>query len=153
TPADRPVGAERRASEGGGPLIEQAAAEAVAGAAASESVAAPGQVVGEHTVVDEEAGGDAVEEAAPPGDLAEAADGLVVGELDVGEGQVVGAVVDAPTLRGQPVGDGQAGDLDRSPAAGEVEDAAGAIAADGQLAGTRPEDAQVLADRQFAARQ
>src|SRR5262249_53114105 len=77
TTPDRLVGAERRVIEGGDPLVEQAASEAVASVAAAEAVATLRHVVREHAIADAEAGGAAVEAAAALGVRAGAADGLI----------------------------------------------------------------------------
>ena len=63
--ADRLVAAQRTITEDGNSLIEEGASIGRAGVAATEPVAALRHVVGEHTVEDAEAGGAAVENAAP----------------------------------------------------------------------------------------
>src|SRR5262249_3611760 len=82
-----------------------------------------------------------------------AADSLVVGQIDIGYRQVVGKVLDAAALHSQAIGNFQPSNGHVGPAASEIKNPAGVIAADGQLVGARAEDAQALVDEQLAARQ
>jgi hypothetical protein len=54
--------------------------------------------------------------------------------------------------RGPAMGDRQAGEVYGDPTAADVENPTGVIAADGQAAGARADDAQAVGDVQFAAR-
>src|SRR5262249_3483142 len=93
--------------------------------------------------------GPLVEQAAAVAGAEIVADSIVGREGTLAQAQGgAGLVVDAGPLIGTAMNDGQAGDGHGRPA-GDVEDAAGAGAADGALVGPRPSDLQVLADRQL----
>src|SRR5262249_17331151 len=78
-------------------------------------------------------------------DAAAAQGGAVAGQGGVVQGQRAFALDAAAEVAHLAVGDGQAGD-GHAGAAQSVEDALGVVAADGDAAGARPQDAQVLAD-------
>ena len=86
------------------------------------------------------------------GARAREADDLVVGQDGMGEGQGAGVQDAAALPNGPPVGDGQVVDAHRH-AAADPEDPAGVVAADGQPAGARAVDPQVVRDAQLPARQ
>ncbi len=126
--------------DGGSTLVEQTATKDV------DHVGGGGcGVVVQGTVEEGQAGPGLVEDAAP----SEAAIGLIVGHRTVGENQTAG-VIDAATCQGLPVGDGQAANGHARQAA-DVEDPAGGMAADGQLAGAGAFDVEVLGDFQCTA--
>src|SRR5438552_1517157 len=79
-------------------------------------------------------------------------DYFVVGQDVVGEAQDTAVVHDAATAktRNQAVADGQAGD-GHGRSAADVKDAAGVVAADGQLFGAGTIDGQVVRDVQLTA--
>src|SRR5262249_32372046 len=114
-------------------------------------------------VADEGAAGDGEGAAVEVGDRAAlglaaeaAANGHVVGQHVVGEGEPAADVEDAaaagPAAPGPAGGDGQPGDGDGEPFA-DVEDPAGIAAADGQQARARPLDVQAPHDVERAAGQ
>ena len=137
-----------------GPDRHDGSAQPGAAGAARVAVRAEGLVVDEGGVADAE--GSRVEDAAAErvdvGAHARKADDHVVGHDGVGEGQGAGVQDAAPPQEAVPVGDGQIVDAHRR-AAADVKDPAGVAAADGQPAGTRAVDPQVVRDAQLTARQ
>src|SRR5262249_22285257 len=112
-------------------------------------------VVNERAVADgEERGGNIADGAGlnrGPGH----AEGLIVGQHVVGEGQGAAGVQDAAASRAadnSTVGDRQPGDGDRHPAA-DTEDPALEVAADGQAVGAGAVDRQAVGDAQLTAGQ
>src|SRR5262249_4602797 len=143
--ADRPVGGERPVADGRGGVgfIEPPAGAAAAGLARA-AVAGDRLVVGERTVADDQDSAGGVKDAAAAGEAARAAEGLVVRQGAVGDGQGAGGVDPAPIL-GLTLADRQAVG-ERGDAAADLEDPAGALAADGQLLGARAGDHQTVGD-------
>src|SRR5262249_42469831 len=143
--ADRRVGGERTVADGQrGVAVIDAAARAAAAGLARAAVAGDRLVVGERTVADDQDSAGGVKDAAAAGEAARAAEGLVVRQGAVGDGQGAGGVDPAPIL-GLTLADRQAVG-ERGDAAADLEDPAGALAADGQLLGARAGDHQTVGD-------
>src|SRR5262249_61301348 len=95
---------------------------------------------------------DAAAEGVHGGAEAREADHHVVRHDSIGEGQGASVPDAAAPQKGVPAGDGQAVDTHRH-AAVDLKDPAGVVAADGQPAGARPVDGQIVCDAQLTAGQ
>src|SRR5262245_17162691 len=137
--ADRLIAGERTVADGErGVEVVDAAARALAAGDARTAVAADRLIAGERTVADGEQSAGRVEDAAAPSVAALAAEGLVGRQGTVGDGQGAGVVDPAPVF-GLAAGDGQAGE-EGGDAPADLEDSAGAIAADGHQLGAGAAD-------------
>src|SRR5262249_53614288 len=110
-----------------------------------------GLVVGEVDMRQAQAAAGIVD-APTPGFCPGNTEGLVLGHYDMGQAQVAAGVPNAATPVGPPVGDRQAVD-GHGHGTVDSEDAAAVVAADGQPAGARAVDDQVVRDAQLAAGQ
>src|SRR5262249_7454345 len=119
------------------------------GSGRTQPEAAHDHVGAERTVIDGQ-GAALVEDAAALGDAAWSAEGLILGHDHMAEAQVTAGVPDAGAVVGPAVRDRQVVDLDGD-AAGDPEDPAGVIAADGQPIGPQAVDVQALVNHQFPA--
>jgi hypothetical protein len=114
------------------------------------AISADRPVVGESRGDDRERSAPLVIDATAEPVAARGADGLVVGQNTVGDGQRSAGIVDTGPVSGPAVRYGQVGDVNERGAAADLEDAVGVIAADGQLIGIQPLDIQALGDHQLA---
>src|SRR5579864_2930407 len=128
------VAAEHGVAHSRRPGVEKSAAEGHPGIAVGAGRGAPlRDIASKNAIADREKSGAAVEDSAALTGAAWETERFVVGKDIFGEGQIAGGILDAATLRGQAVGNGQAGDGYVRSAASQIEDAAGAVAADSQL--------------------